>query len=584
MWKKLHYLFMAMAMCGLVACSDDGDEFISGDKTGPKPEMDLMVASANYKYGDKVSVTGLLTDERNLEHYEMLLLDSRGDTLATKYQMLLGQQFNMDDNIQIPLPRNASADDLRLVVKLDNTRNGEAVEVFDLPGVTPPTFETLNLVLGNGTIIELMKDGDVFSTPTEQVFPAGIKAIISSTTSKSGLYWGTRGGEIASMAKDSITIGGDVEASFTVAFNPKTFELTFGERHMWSPLPATDCYYLLGTISGHWQDGEITTERTKMKMAGFQSGEDTYYTWTAPEGDDPEVGMWGSTAAGVFRMKQAGTDNYILWDGHRIVQRAGDDASMSFPVTAAGAFTIKASFSAGTCTSVEITGSGKSLVFANDKVTVNGVVAAPAIGFSGNTLALKAGTSYIYEGTVTLQKGQKIYSDFDLAGFTCNPDLFNGGGNSTWTLTAASGTYNVRMDVFSGAFYACPVGGYPDALYMDGWSWAPTESSTAVVWSADNVLPLVRTSGNRYEGTFYDLGWGGDVAFYVTHPSSGNSYRLPNTFFNSYVGNNAGGFLIPSAAGYYKVVIDLKDGINVAADGTVTPKGDAKFTIDYVAI
>lgn len=584
MLKKLYYLVMAIAMFSLVGCSDDGDEFVSGDKTGPKPEMDLMVVSADYKYGDKVSVMGLMTDERNLEYYEMLLLNSQGDTLATKYQMLLGQEFNMDDYIQIPLPRNASTDDLQLIVKLGNTRNGEAAEMFDLPAVTLPTFETLNLVLGNGSIIELMKAGDVFSTPTEQVFPAGIKGIISNTTSKNGLYWGMKNGEIASMAKDSITIGSDVEASFTVTFNPKTFELTFGERHMWSPLPATDCYYILGTISGHWQDGEITTERTKMKMKGFQSNEDTYYTWTAPDGDDPEVGMWGSTAAGVFRLKQAGTGNYILWDGQRIVQASADDAAKSFPVTAGGAFTIKANLTAGTCTSVEITGSGKSLIFANNKVTVNGTVAAPSIGFSGNTLNLKAGASYIYEGTVTLQKGQKIYSDFDLSGFTCNPDLFNGGGNSTWTLTAASGTYYVRMDVFSGAFYACPVGGYPDALYMDGWSWAPTESSTAVVWDAQNVLPVVRTIGNRYEGTFYDFGWGGDVAFYVTHPSSGNSYRLPNTFFNSHVGGSAGSFLIPSGAGYYKVVIDLKDGIDIAADGTVTPKGDAKFTITYTPI
>ena len=570
-------------MCGFAGCSDNNEENISNDKTGPKPGIDLVMTPADYKYGDKVSVTGLLTDDRNLEHYEMLLLNSRGDTLATKYQMLLGQQFNMDDFIQIPLPKNASADDLRLVVKLDNTRNGEAVQTFDLPAVSVPTFELLNLVLGNGNIIELMKSGDVFTTPTEQVFPAGVKGLISTTTGKNGIYWGTRNSEIATMARDSITIGGDVESSFTVSFNPRTFELTFGERHVWSPLPNTDCYYILGTISGHWQDGEITTERTKMRMAGFQSKSDTYYTWTAPEGDDPEVGMWGSTAAGTFRMKQGGQQGYILWDGQKIVQSATDDASKSFPLTAAGAFTIKANLTAGVCTGVEISGSGKSLIFTNGKVTVNGTVAAPSINFCGNKLNLKAGASYIYEGTITLKKGQKIYSDFDLSGFTCNLDLFNGGGNSTWTLKGNGGTYYVRMDVFSGAFYACPLNGYPDVLYMDGWSWAPTATSTAVVWSAENVLPIVRTNGNRYEGTFYNFGWGGDVAFYVVHPSTGASHRLPNTFFTKYVGGNAGGFLIPSSAGYYKVVIDLKDGINVAADGTVTAKGNDKFTIDYIA-
>lgn len=583
MFKKISYLVLATAMLCVMGCSDNDDKFVSKDKTGPKPEMDLMVVPDNYKYGDKIDITGLLTDERNLEHYELLLLNSKGDTLTTKYQMLLGKQFSMDDNIQIPLPKNASTDDLLLVAKLDNTRNGEAVETFTIPSVSTPTFETLNLILGNGNVIELTKQGEVFTTSNEQLFPAKVKGIISTTTSKNGIYWGTQNGEIASMTNDSITIGGDVESSFTVSFNPKTFELSFGERHVWKSLPTTDCYYILGTISGHWQDGEITTEKTKMRMHGYESKNDTYYTWTAPEGDNPEVGMWGQTAAGNFRLKQGGHNGYILWDGHKLVQSATDDASKSFHLTAGGAFTIKANLTSGTCTSVEITGSGKSLVFANDKVTVNGMVATPAIGFCGQQLHLKAGESYIYEGTMTLQKGQKITSDFDLSGYTCNPDLFNGGGNATWTLKGNSGAYYVRMDIFSGAFYACPVGGYPDVLYMDGWSWAPTKNSTAVVWSDENVLPVVHTTGNRYEGTFYNFGWGGDVAFYVVHPSTGHKYRLPNSFFPAPVRTGTDGFLIPTSAGKYKVVIDLKDGINVAADGVVSPKGNSHFTMDFVA-
>ena len=583
MFKKLSTIMLATALLGLTSCSSDDDKFVSNDKTGPKPGIDLMVVPDNYKYGDKVSITGLLTDDRNLEHYELLLLNSKGDTLATKYQMLLGKQFNMDDFIQIPLPKNASTDDLRLVAKLDNTRNGEAVETFDLPAVATPSFETLNLVLGNGSIVELTKQGDVFTMPTEQVFPAKVKGIISTTTSKNGIYWGTKHGEIATMTNDSITIGGDVESSFTVTFNPKTFELSFSERHVWKPLPAADCYYLLGTISGHWQDGEITTEKNKMRMKGFESQNDSYYTWTAPEGDDPNVGMWGQTAAGVFRMKRGAQQGYILWDGQHIVQSATDDATKSFPLTAGGAFTIKTNFTAGTCTSVEVTGSGKSLLFTNNKVVVNGNAVTPTIGFCGQQLHLKAGTAYIYEGTMTLQKGQKISSDFDLSSYTCNPDLFTGGGNTTWTLKANTGTYYVRMDVFSGAFYACPVAGYPDVLYMDGWSWAPTQNSTAVVWSDDNVLPVVHTTGHRYEATFYNFGWGGDVAFYVVHPSTGHKYRLPNAFFPASLRKDADGFHIPSGAGYYKVVIDLKDGIHVAADGTVTAKGDNHFTMDFVA-
>ena len=104
-----------------------------------------------------------------------------------------------------------------------------------------------------------------------------------------------------------------------------------------------------------------------------------------------------------------------------------------------------------------------------------------------------------------------------------------------------------------------------------------------MVWSDENVLPVVPTTGHRYEATFYHFGWGGDVAFYVVHPSTGHKYRLPNAFFPASLRKDADGFNIPSGAGYYKVVIDLKDGIHVAADGTVTAKGDNHFAMDFVA-
>ena len=583
--KKLNlYMLLLMAMF-FTACSDNDDE-ISNEKDGPKPTLNITASpQSGLSYGDNIYVSGLMSDERNLEHYEMILTNSDGDTLTTKYQMLLGQEFNCNDNIQIPLPKDATTGDLKLQVKLDNTRNGEEVQSFDITGVGRPAFETLHLVLSNGQIVDLIQNGDVYETVSENVFPAGIKGIISTTTSKSGIWWGTTNGEIASMAKDSITIGGDVESSFTVAFNPYTFELTTGEHHVWSPVVASDCFYILGTISGHWMDGEITTERTKMKLKGFESGNDKYYTWTAPEGDNPETGMWGSTAAGTFRLKKGGTGEYILWDNGKIVESATDDKTKSFPLTAAGPFTIKANFTDGKCTSVDVSGGGKSITFTNEKVIVNGTPAAASINFAGNKLSLKAGTSYIYEGQVKLTKGQTIASDFDLSTFTTNSDLFNGNGNSTWIMKSFSDTYTVRLDPFSGNFYACPTSGYPNAMYMDGWSWAPNESSNAVTWDGDNVLPLVQTSTGVYEGTFYDFGWGGDICIYLTWPGTGKSLRLPAAnFSSSYVNSvETGSFNLPAGVGYYKIVIDLKDGVTINADETVTPKGSSKFTLNYVA-
>lgn len=583
MKRIAYFLILCASLLTFSACSDD-DDVVSQEKNGPKPAMDITVSpQGGMSFGDVIYVTGTMTDERNLEHYELTLKDDKGDTLATKYQMLLGKEFSCNDHLQIPLPKNAKQEDLTLEVKLDNTRNGELVQEFAVNNVVPPTFDALNIILGNGQVINMIKDGDEFVTPTEVVFPAGVKGIISTTTSKNGIWWGTTNGEIASMASDSILIGGDVEASFTVRFNPVTFALTLGEHHVWSPLDASDCYYILGTISGHWQDGEITEERTKMKMAGYSSGNDAYYTWTAPEGDNPETGMWGSTAAGVFRLKKGGTGEFILWDGSKIMESKTDDKSKSFPLTAGGPFTIRANFTNGTCSSVVVSGGGKSVIFSNDNVVINGTKITPEISFAGKQLKLQSGSSYIYSGEIKLSKGQTISSVFDLSPFATNPDLFSGQGNPTWTLKSASDTYSVRLDPFACSFYACPVSGYPVALYMDGWSWAPTETSTAVVWDAANVLPLVETSAGVYEATFYDFGWGGNACLYMKWPGKGEATRLPlNNFNSSYIESLSDrSFLLPSGVGYYKIVVNVGSGFTINADGTITPKGNTKYTLDF---
>ena len=570
----------------MAACSDDNN-VESTIKDGPKPTMDIAVSpEVDLKYGDVINVSGIMNDERNLEHYELLLTSASGDTLASKYQMLLGKEFVCDDHIQVPLPKNAAQQDLQLTVKLDNTRNGEEVQTFDIYNVSAPEFGNLNLILGNGQVVELVRNGDMWETASETMFPAKVKGIISTTTSKSGIWWGTKNGDIASMAKDSIVIGGDVEASFTVAFNPYTFELTQGEHHFWVPVDAADCYYILGTISGHWMDGEIKEENKKMKLTGYESGTERYYTWTAPEGDDPATGMWGSTAAGTFRLKKGGADSYILWNGQKIVVSGKDNRDMQFPLTAAGPFTIRANFAGGECESVEVAGGGKAVSFGKDgSVVVNGVKMGASIAFCNSTLQRKAGTSYIYEGKVKLTKGQVITSQFDLSGFKGNSDLFKGIGNSSWTLTSASDTYYVRMDPFAGELYACPTGAYPDFIYLDGWSLGPNADND-IVWSAENVIPLVR-NGSKYEGTFYDFGWGGDIKLYLSWPGDGKTITMPSSNFTGCEYLNAAGgngsFTIPSGTGFYKIVVDLKEGVVVGEDGTVTNKGSQPFTLEYVA-
>lgn len=586
MIKKLYFLTFALAAFIFVGCNEsDNDDAISV-KDGPKPTMEITASPIEgASYGDKISVTGLVTDKRNLDHYDMILLNGNGDTLSRKTQALLGQTFHVSDALQIPLPKNASVDNMKLIFKLDNTRNGEEIKTFDISNVALPVFGTLHLCLGNGQIVDLIKNGDVYETSNEVLFPAGVKGIISTKTGKSGIWWGTKDGEIASMAKDSITIGKDIESSYTVSFNPVTFEITFGTQHIWSPITGARTYYLIGTISGDWRDGEITAEKPKMMMTGYQSGDDKYYTWTAPEGDDINTGMSGTTAAGVFRLKLAGLRSFILWDGTNIVQSTTDDKDKSFPLTKAGPFTIKVNFHGDVCSSVEVTGSGRSVTFANGKVITNGYSLATTAAFAGTQLPLKSGSSYIYEGIVKLNKGQSASSDFDLSNFTTNPDLFSGQGNSSWSLKTVSGDYLVRLDAFSGNFYACPTSGYPDFIYFDGWSWGPNATSTPISWDNTQLLPLVNNGNGVYEATLYDFGWGGNFRLYTNYMGGGGtSINIGSGNFNSTYIDAAYNdvFLLPSSEGAYKIIVDLKSGLNIS-NGVATPKGTEKFTLEFKA-
>lgn len=102
---------------------------------------------------------------------------------------------------------------------LENSRDGKAIQSFDLTSLQVPTFNKLYLLLGNKSVVELLPNGDVFEV--EETFPANVKGIISPTPANTGLYWGTSNGEIQTMAKDSILIGGDIEASCKLHLTPR---------------------------------------------------------------------------------------------------------------------------------------------------------------------------------------------------------------------------------------------------------------------------------------------------------------------------------------------------------------------------
>ena len=172
MFKPIFYSLVLPLAIALVGCSDN-NEVINMEKNGPKPTMDLHITPQDgLVYGEKVNVSGLMTDERNLEQYVITITNSAGDTLVRKQQSLLGQSFNVNTDLLVSLPKNAKTENLKLRVRLDNSRNGEAVEEFDINNVSAPTFDQLYLFLSTGEVYPLTKNGDEFSVADDIFFPA----------------------------------------------------------------------------------------------------------------------------------------------------------------------------------------------------------------------------------------------------------------------------------------------------------------------------------------------------------------------------------------------------------------------------
>src|SRR5665647_575357 len=111
-----------------------------------------------------------------------------------------------------------------------------------------------------------------------------------------------------------------------------------------------------------------------------------------------------------------------------------------------------------------------------------------------------------------LTKGQTITAQgVNLTTAFCDPDVFSGKGNATWTVIQESGSYYVRIDAFSGNIYLRKETGYPDVIYMDGWCWGKYEDD-AHNWNPPTRMTLYRKgTTNVYEAIVYILPWGGDV-------------------------------------------------------------------------
>ncbi len=507
-------------------------------------------------------------------------------------KMLTGKTFNLDEDLTIPLPKNAVEGDMTVSITVKNSADLLTTEEVIINNLALPTFNNLYVIINN-KVYTMTKNGDVFEL--EDFIPIDGAGKIYTSNDKSGLAWGLDGAEIIAMGTGDIVFGKETEEYFKISFNPVSFELTLGEAQLWNPI--SDGLYILGNISGHWADGNISTEKTKMLMSGFSLGTRKMWTWTPPNTGtgSPDDDMWGNIVAGVFRFKIPGAEQYILLSEGQITEGTTNDEAQSFVVTAGGPFTIKVFSEGTTVTKVSLESETRKLEYTNDGIFINGAAAGSTITFANSTLSLVPGNYFLYEGVMTLTKDQAITAEgIDLTTAFCDPDVFAGQGNPTWSVIQETGQYLVRIDPFLGNIYVRNEDAYPAVIYLDGWCWGKF-ADDAHSWNPDTRMTLYRVGTSFvYEGNMVILPWGGDVAIFAA-PVSDPDYSKKEIFSKYFEGvtMSGHGFLLPVPAetASYKVSVDLKDGfafdmetMDEETNYLVVPTNDRKFTVTFTAL
>ena len=589
--KNLKFLALVLltTMVAFSACKKDEEP----DPNAGKAKITglAITPQSGLKFGDVVTLSGNFSDETGLKSFTVTMSNSSG-VIFEETKMLTGKTFTLSEALTIPLPKNAVAGDMKLSVTVKNSDNLLTTEEITIAALALPTFTNLYLII-NTTVYPMTKNGNVFEL--EDFIPATSVGKIYANSNKTGLSWGLDGTNIIAMGSGDITFGKATEEYFKISFNPVSFDLVLGDAQEWNAM--AESLYILGNISGHWADGNITTEKEKMKMSGFSLGTRKMWSWTPPNtgSGDPVDDMWGNIVAGMFRFKKAGVEQYVLYSAGQITAGTTNDEASSFIITAGGPFTIKV-FSDGTnITSVRLEDGTRKLEYTTAGIYINGALAGNSVTFAGSALTLVPGNYFLYEGTMNLTKNQAITAaGIDLATAFCDRDVFTGSGNATWSMIQETGSYLVRIDPFLGNVFIRNEAGYPAAIYLDGWCWGKYDADSHN-WNQESMATLYRVgTTNVYEATIYILPWGGDVAFFAapfpTNPDA-SKMEIYSKYFEGVTTAGNGLLLpVPDPAAYYKVSVDLKDGFTwdmVNMDGTnytIIPTNGKKFTVTFTAL
>jgi len=469
---KTMMLLLSVVIITLSACSKNDEQ--TGATGKPKIENLAITPADGLTYGDVVTLSGDLSDDTELSSYNIQISNAGGVIYEVQQQMLTGTSFSLSKSLVIPIMPDPVSGDLTLNLTVTNSGGELTSQNLLIKNIKLPFFPNLYIVL-NGTTYEMARIGSIFVF--ENFIPAGATGKIYAKADRTGLFWGSDDGtNVKVLGTNDFTFGRSDEEFFKISFDPMSFVLKSGDSKGWAPM-TNDDLYILGTISGNSDDNAasmgnpdgITTEKNKMKMTGSFLGSRKRWIWSPPNTGSGSVedDMGGQTSAGVFRLKKAGQEEYIVYSAGQIVITNDNSLDNNFSISVDGKFSIEVTADETGFTSVKAFDdeSGKNIEYQNGKVLINGVPANSSIGFAGGMLNLVPGSYFVYQGTIDLTNGQSVTGDgIDLAALIPDEDVFDGRGNTTWTFKGPTSSYYVRIDAFSGYTYIRETTEYPTAI------------------------------------------------------------------------------------------------------------------------
>ncbi len=139
--RKINYLALMLVITLIAvftACKKDDP---ADPNAGKATITDLAVTpETGLQYGDIVTLSGSFSDETGLKSYTVKMSNTTG-VIFEETKMLTGKTFTLDEDLTIPLPKNAVEGDMTVSITVKNSGDLLTTEEVIINDLALPTIE-----------------------------------------------------------------------------------------------------------------------------------------------------------------------------------------------------------------------------------------------------------------------------------------------------------------------------------------------------------------------------------------------------------------------------------------------------------